>query len=73
MEISPEEEERLHKEKERLKKNLEISELVRQGQLENAELDKQNLKERYTERLAILLVLLFCAVGIIFVLARNQS
>ena len=73
MEISPEEEERLHKEKERLKKNLEISELVRQGQLENAELDKQNLKERYTERLAILLVLLFCAVGIIFVLAWNQS
>lgn len=73
MEISPEEEEHLHKEKERLKKNLEISELVRQGQLENAELDKQNLKERYTERLAILLVLLFCAVGIIFVLAGNQS
>lgn len=73
MEISPEEEEHLHKEKERLKKNLEISELVRQGQLENAELDKQNLKERYTERLAILLVLLFCAVGIIFVLVGNQS
>jgi len=73
MEISPEEEERLHKEKERLKKDLEIAELVHQGKIENAELDKQNLKERYTERIAILLLLLFCAVGIIFVLAGNQN
>ena len=73
MEISPEEEERIHKEKEQLKKDLEIAELIRQGQVENAELDKEHLKSKYTEKLAILSVLLFCAVIMIIVLAGNQG
>ena len=69
MDISPEEEERLYKEKQRLERELEIAELIRQGQAQNAALDKENLKSKYTEQIAILGTLLICAIVIIAVMA----
>lgn len=71
MGISPEEE-RLYKEKERLERELEISEYIREQEKKGAELDKENLKSKHSEIIAILAVFLFCAVVFIITLTRNQ-
>ena len=66
MEISPEEEERLHKEKERLERELETSKYLREQERKGAEYDKEIIKDNNSKTIGYLAGLLLIAVMIIW-------
>jgi hypothetical protein len=54
METSPEEEERLHKEKERLERELETSKYLREQERKGAEYDKEIIKDNNSKTIGYL-------------------
>jgi len=72
MEISPEEEERLHKEKERLERELEISEYLREQERKSAEYAKEIVEEKNSWRITYLAFALVMTLILVFILMGNQ-